>query len=292
MAAFPCCVSMEKKCAGLPTLCLLVACVAAFLGCNAIDEAHFHAVSGARSHGNRASGVLAPSQPMLDDDLLGLNVDTTVEKKADIAQDHGGYGGEKLKEIEDRRQLKFHTAKEAIVKSQLTNDLLALETKTLCDEEYINTYDLMESCDPFGPNLKPVLIYEKVFINEYLEGMAESLRAANLQLAYLSKVRSMLGRQRGRLYRQFAQYIKSQIEIYARQYMLQGSLYRNGTFQLSPHELKKLLKTSYDQEMKDLDTLYTEAQSVCIHENSMKLALSPFSFLFPISYTNIFFTNP
>ena len=74
--------------------------------------------------------------------------------------------------------------------------------------------------------------------------------------------------------------------------MLQGSLYRNGTFQLSPHELKKLLKTSYDQEMKDLDTLYTEAQSVCIHENSMKLALSPFSFLFPISYTNIFFTNP
>ena len=78
-------------------------------------------MSGARSHGNRASGVLAPSQPMLDDDLLGLNVDTTVEKKADIAQDHGGYGGEKLKEIEDRRQLKFHTAKEAIVKSQLTN---------------------------------------------------------------------------------------------------------------------------------------------------------------------------
>ena len=292
MAAFPCCVSMEKKCAGLPTLCLLVACVAAFLGCNAIDEAHFHAVSGARSHGNRASGVLAPSQPMLDDDLLGLKLDATVEKKVDVAQGDGDYGNEKLKEIEDQRQLKFRTAKEAIVKSQLTNDLLALETKTLCDEEYINTYDLMESCDPFGPNLKPVLIYEKVFINEYLEGMAESLRAANLQLAYLSKVRSMLGRQRGRLYRQFAQYIKSQIEIYARQYMLQGSLYRNGTFQLSPHELKKLLKTSYDQEMKDLDTLYTEAQSVCIHENSMKLALSPFSFLFPISYTNIFFTNP
>ena len=283
---------MEKKCAGLPTLCLLVACVAAFLGCNAIDEAHFHAVSGARSHGNRASGVLAPSQPMLDDDLLGLKLDATVEKKVDVAQGDGDYGNEKLKEIEDQRQLKFHTAKEAIVKSQLTNDLLALEAKTLCDEEYINTYDLMESCDPFGPNLKPVLIYEKVFINEYLEGMAESLRAANLQLAYLSKVRSVLGRQRGRLYRQFAQYIKSQIEIYARQYMLQGSLYRNGTFQLSPHELKKLLKTSYDQEMKDLDTLYTEAQSVCIHENSMKLALSPFSFLFPISYTNIFFTNP
>ena len=66
----PCCVSMKKKCASLPTLCLLVACVAAFGGCNAIDEAHFHAVSGARSHGNRASGVLAPSQPMLDDDLL------------------------------------------------------------------------------------------------------------------------------------------------------------------------------------------------------------------------------
>ena len=172
--------------------------------------------------------------------------------------------------------MKFHTAKEAIVKSQLTNDLLALEAKTLFDEEYINTYDLMESCDPFGPNLKPVLIYEKVFINEYLEGMAESLRAANLQLAYLSKVRSVLGRQRGRLYRQFAQYIKSQIEIYARQYMLQGSLYRNGTFLLSPHELKKMLKTSYDQEMKDLDALYTEAQSVCIHENSMNLPLTRF----------------
>ena len=162
----------------------------------------------------------------------------------------------------------------------------------MCDEEYINTYDLIESCDPFGPNLKPTLIYEKVFANEYLEGMAESLRAANLQLAHLSKVRSMLGRQRGRLYRQFTQYIIAQIKVYAGQYALQGSLYRNGTFLLSPHELKKMLKTSYDQEMKDLDALYTEAQSVCIHENSMKLALSPFSFLFPISYTNIFFTNP
>ena len=67
------CFHGEKR-AGLPTLCLLVACVAALLGCNAIDEAHFRAVSGARSHGNRASGVLAPSQPMLDDDLLGLNL--------------------------------------------------------------------------------------------------------------------------------------------------------------------------------------------------------------------------
>ena len=119
----------------------------AFLGCNAIDEAHFHAVSGARSHGNRATHrvrVLAPSQPMLDDDLLGLKLDATVEKKVDVAQGDGDYGNEKLKEIEDQRQLNTHTAKEAIVKSQLTNDLLAPETKTLCDEEYINTYDLME----------------------------------------------------------------------------------------------------------------------------------------------------
>ena len=194
----------------------------------------------------------------------------------DVAQDDGDYGNEKLKEIEDRRQLKFHTAKEAIVKSQLTNDLLALETKTLCDEEYMNTFDLMEDCDPFSTNLKPDLIYEKVHMNEYVEEMAESLRAANLQLAYLSKVRSMLGRQRGRLYRQFTQYIIAQIKVYAGQYTLQGSLYRNGTFLLSPHELKKMLKTSYDQEMKDLDALYTEAQSVCIHENSMNLPLTRF----------------
>ena len=263
---------MKKKHPIQPRLQLLLACLAAFWGCNVIGTVYSHELSGARSHGNRASGVLAPSEPSLEDDLQGPKVKGADEKKADTTEDHGGYGAVELKKIEDRRQLKFHTAKEAIVKSQLTNDLLALETKTLCDEEYLNTYDLMESCDPFGPKLRSSLIREKVFINEYVEGMAESLRAANLQLAYLSNVLSMLGRQRGRLYRRFAQYIASQIKIYAGQYALQGSLYKNSTFLLSPHDLKNMLKTSYDQEMKDLDALYTEAQSVRIHKkNSTKL---------------------
>ena len=79
------------------------------------------------------------------------------------------------------------------------------------------------------------LIYEKVFINEYLEGMAESLRAAS-PVSVLVESTEYVRSTAGELYRQFAQYIKSQIKIYARQYMLQGSLYRNGTFQLSPHE--------------------------------------------------------
>ena len=51
-------------------------------------------------------------QPMLDDDLLG-QIDATVEK-VDVSKVMVLWG-EKLKEIEDQRQLKFHTAKEAIV---------------------------------------------------------------------------------------------------------------------------------------------------------------------------------
>ena len=59
----------------------------------------------------------------------------------------------------------------------------------------------MESCDPFGPNLKPVLIYD-TFINEYLEewNLPSRESPASVLVESTEYVRSTAGR----LYRQFA----------------------------------------------------------------------------------------
>ena len=205
--------------------------------------------------------VLEPSIPSEEQGMGGLE-STAINLDDSQTMDDDKYEKKKyLENIEDKRQLQFQTAKEVMVKSQLKNDLLALETKTLCDEEFLNTFDLIESSDPWGL-LAEDLYDEKVARNAYVEVLAETLQTKNVQVAYLTNVVNVLSRQRYRLYKTFTKNVLSQITIYQNQYSLQGSLYDSKSFQLKPDELKSLLQVSYTQEMNDLDNLYKQAKHV------------------------------
>ena len=221
--------------------------------------------SSSRTNNERTNNVLEPASSEEMEKMMSSS--GMIQTKSDHYNNNGINIEDKddhqqtLKEIEDKRQFKFKTAKEVIVQSQLTNDLLALETKTLCDEEYINTMDIITASDPWGMMAED-LYDEKVARNVYVETLAESLRVKNIQVAYLSKAIEVLSRQRYRLYKKFTRNILSQINIYQAQFALQGTLYEMKSFKLTPDELKSLLKTSYTEEMNNLDKLYRQATDV------------------------------